>query len=88
MQFATSRPTSPLKILNRYLGTQTIWYWQHHIVCDNFWNRLIRYSLLVRCGDNLKYWVTLSRTDGKATALWPGPEGQGFYIRLKKDWIY
>jgi ABC-type amino acid transport substrate-binding protein len=27
---------SPLKILNRYLGTQIIWYWQHHIVCDNF----------------------------------------------------
>ena len=27
----------------------------------------------------------MGRSDGKATELWPGPEDQGFYVRLKRE---
>lgn len=56
-QLATSFAISPSKILRRYLGVQTKWYWQYLIICDSFLNflkGLISGSFLLSCGDNLK----------------------------------
>src|SRR5512136_966242 len=39
------RPTSPLRIRNRYFGHHTTWYLHSHTACANFLNRLIEYLL-------------------------------------------
>ena len=68
MQCSVSWAISPINILNLYFGTNTIWYWQCHIVCDNFRKRLIAPPSVALWGQ-LNVVIAMSRSCGKAYEL-------------------
>ena len=77
IHFSTSSAIFPSNILNLYFGTHTIWYWQCHIVCDNFLNRLICFSFAKVVGTT-QHWINIWPLNGHSQISLTIPKGHGF----------